>query len=182
MAVLEGARAALKVGAVSKGERVGFICDLRVEPDVIYAFFAAAGELGASPFLCMVDRGRGYGPPDEFVEAIKTANVLYFSWEMANSLVIKALRQERGIRCVGFPHCRTAALLSDATELAAALAKGPTFANGMTKRMLEMEWAMSVPAAIEAEAVAQALAMTTEDFRRAYDAFAAKRKPVFEGN
>ena len=54
-----------------------------------------------------------HGPPDEFVEAIKTANVLYFSWEMANSLVIKALRQERGIRCVGFPHCRTAALLSD---------------------------------------------------------------------
>jgi enoyl-CoA hydratase/carnithine racemase len=48
--------------------------------------------------------------------------------------------------------------------------------------MLEMEWAMSVPAAIEAEAVAQALAMTTEDFRRAFEAFAAKRKPVFEGN
>ena len=113
MAVLEGARAALKVGAVSKGERVGFICDLRVEPDVIYAFFTAAGEIGATPFLCMVDRGRGYGPPDEFVETIKTANVLYFSWEMANSLVIKALRQERGIRCVGFPHCRTAALLAD---------------------------------------------------------------------
>ena len=87
MAVLEGARAALKVGAVSKGERVGFICDLRVEPDVIYAFFTAAGELGATPFLCMVDRGRGYGPPDEFVETIKTADVLYFSWEMANSLV-----------------------------------------------------------------------------------------------
>ncbi len=113
MAVLEGARAALKVGAVSKGERVGFICDLRVEPDVIHAFFAAAGEIGATPFLCMVERGRGYGPPDEFIDAIKTANVLYFSWEMANSLVIKALRQERGIRCVGFPHCRTAALLSD---------------------------------------------------------------------
>ena len=52
----------------------------------------------------------------------------------------------------------------------------------MTKRMLEMEWAMSVDDAIEAEAVAQALAMTTEDFARAYRAFAAKRKPVFEGN
>jgi enoyl-CoA hydratase/carnithine racemase len=48
--------------------------------------------------------------------------------------------------------------------------------------MLEMEWAMSVPDAIEAEAVAQALAMTTEDFSRAYRAFAAKEKPVFEGN
>ena len=52
----------------------------------------------------------------------------------------------------------------------------------MTKRMLEMEWAMSVETAIEAEAVAQALCMQTEDFARAYHAFAAKQKPVFEGN
>jgi enoyl-CoA hydratase/carnithine racemase len=78
--------------------------------------------------------------------------------------------------------CDPATLLDEATALAASLAHGPTFANGLTKRMLEMEWAMSVTAAIEAEAVAQALAMTTEDFRRAYDAFAAKRKPVFWGN
>jgi enoyl-CoA hydratase/carnithine racemase len=75
-----------------------------------------------------------------------------------------------------------AALLSEATELARTLANGPTFATGMTKRMLEMEWAMSVPDSIEAEAVAQALAMTTEDFKRAYRAFAAKQKPIFEGN
>jgi enoyl-CoA hydratase/carnithine racemase len=73
-------------------------------------------------------------------------------------------------------------LLTDAEELARSLAGGPTFATAMTKRMLEMEWAMSVTDAIEAEAVAQALTMTTEDFRRAYEAFAAKRKPVFEGN
>src|SRR5216683_2027745 len=76
--------------------------------------------------------------------------------------------------------CDPAALLDEATALAASFARGPTFANGLTKRMLEMEWAMSVPAAIEAEAVGQALAMTTEDFRRAFEAFAAKRKPAFE--
>lgn len=74
------------------------------------------------------------------------------------------------------------ALPAEAATLAASLASGPTFANGLTKRMLEMEWAMGVNEAIEAEAVAQALCMTTEDFRRAYDAFAAKRRPVFEGN
>lgn len=74
------------------------------------------------------------------------------------------------------------ALQAEAADLAARLAAGPTFANALTKRMLEMEWAMGVNEAIEAEAVAQALAMTTEDFRRAYDAFAARRKPVFEGN
>ena len=70
----------------------------------------------------------------------------------------------------------------DAHALAKELADGPTFANAMTKRMLEMEWAMSVEQAIESEAVAQALCMETEDFKRAYRAFAAKQKPVFEGN
>jgi enoyl-CoA hydratase/carnithine racemase len=74
------------------------------------------------------------------------------------------------------------AVLGEAQRLAAELAAGPTFANAMTKRMLEMEWAMSVESAIEAEAVAQALCMETEDFARAYRAFAAKQKPVFEGN
>ena len=74
------------------------------------------------------------------------------------------------------------AVLGEAQALAVALADGPTFANAMTKRMLETEWAMSVETAIEAEAVAQALCMETEDFARAYRAFAAKQKPVFEGN
>jgi enoyl-CoA hydratase/carnithine racemase len=73
-------------------------------------------------------------------------------------------------------------VLADAQTLAAQLAAGPTFANAMTKRMLEMEWAMSVETAIEAEAVAQALCMQTEDFRRAFHAFAKKEKLVFEGN
>lgn len=76
----------------------------------------------------------------------------------------------------------TETLLADAEALARDLSAGPTFGNAMTKRMLEMEWAMSVNDAVEAEAVAQALCMTTEDFGRAYHAFAAKQKPVFEGN
>jgi enoyl-CoA hydratase/carnithine racemase len=73
-------------------------------------------------------------------------------------------------------------VLAEATKLARDLASGPTFANAMTKRMLDMEWAMSIEAAVEAEAVAQALCMKTEDFTRAFRAFAAKQKPVFEGN
>jgi len=74
------------------------------------------------------------------------------------------------------------ALLASAQALAHDLANGPTFATAMTKRMLETEWAMSVETAIEAEAIAQALCMETEDFARAYRAFAAKQKPAFEGN
>ena len=69
-----------------------------------------------------------------------------------------------------------------AHDLARRIAEGPSFATGLTKRMLHMEWAMSVDDAVEAEAVAQALCMKTEDFGRAYRAFAAKSKPVFEGD
>jgi enoyl-CoA hydratase/carnithine racemase len=74
------------------------------------------------------------------------------------------------------------AVLAEAQALAHELAHGPTFAHGVTKRMLHQEWAMGVDEAIEAEAQAQALCMATQDFRRAYEAFAAKRKPVFEGD
>ncbi|MDQ2954621.1 MAG: enoyl-CoA hydratase family protein [Pseudomonadota bacterium] len=74
------------------------------------------------------------------------------------------------------------ALLAQATEFAGEIADGPSFAHAMTKRMLEMEWAMGIDEAIEAEAVAQALCMQTQDFKRAYRAFAQKQKPVFEGN
>ena len=73
-------------------------------------------------------------------------------------------------------------VLAQAQILARQIADGPTFANTMTKRMLAMEWAMSVEEAIEAEAIAQALCMTTADFKRAFDAFANKVKPVFQGN
>jgi enoyl-CoA hydratase/carnithine racemase len=73
-------------------------------------------------------------------------------------------------------------LLDDARELARSLAYGPTFAHAMTKRQLHQEWSMGIDEAIEAEAQAQAICMQTEDFARAYRAFAAKEKPVFEGN
>jgi len=73
-------------------------------------------------------------------------------------------------------------LLPAAEKLAHELASGPTFAHGMTKTMLHQEWAMTLDQAIEAEAQAQAICMQTQDFRRAYEAFSAKQKPVFEGN
>ncbi|KAB2842230.1 MAG: enoyl-CoA hydratase family protein, partial [Burkholderiales bacterium] len=72
-------------------------------------------------------------------------------------------------------------LLADAQALAQELASGPTFAHGLTKTMLHQEWTMGIDQAIEAEAQTQALCMGTEDFRRAFEAFAAKRKPEFKG-
>ena len=75
-----------------------------------------------------------------------------------------------------------AEVLAQAEGLARDIAEGPTFANTMTKRMLAMEWAMSVEEAIESEAIAQALCMTTADFTRAFEAFSRKEKPVFQGN
>jgi enoyl-CoA hydratase/carnithine racemase len=78
--------------------------------------------------------------------------------------------------------CDPAALLEEAHKLAADLAAGPTFAHGMTKKMLHQEWSMSIDEAIESEAQAQAICMGTRDFERAYTAFAAKTRPVFEGD
>ncbi|MDO9115583.1 MAG: enoyl-CoA hydratase family protein [Polaromonas sp.] len=75
-----------------------------------------------------------------------------------------------------------AELLGKAQALAAELAAGPTFAHGMTKTMLHQEWAMTLDQAIEAEAQAQAICMQTKDFTRAYEAFASKQKPVFQGD
>lgn len=74
------------------------------------------------------------------------------------------------------------ALLSTTLEWAGELAAGPGFGHAMTKRMLHQEWSMGVDEAIESEAQAQAICMMTQDFRRAYEAFVAKRKPVFEGD
>ncbi len=73
-------------------------------------------------------------------------------------------------------------LQAKATAMAQELAAGPTFAHGMTKTMLSQEWAMTIEQAIEAEAQAQAICMQTVDFKRAYEAFAAKQKPVFAGD
>jgi enoyl-CoA hydratase/carnithine racemase len=78
--------------------------------------------------------------------------------------------------------CEPAALLDDAQRLAAELAGGPTFAHGMTKRLLHQAWALGLDEEIEAEAQAQAICMQTQDFKRAYEAFAQKRTPVFEGD
>jgi enoyl-CoA hydratase/carnithine racemase len=74
------------------------------------------------------------------------------------------------------------ALLAEAQTLAASLAAGPTFAHGITKTQLNQEWNVSLETAIEMEAQAQAICMATNDFRRAFEAFAAKKTPEFQGN
>lgn len=73
-------------------------------------------------------------------------------------------------------------LLAEAMRLGAEIASGPTRAHAMTKKMLHEEWHLPIDAAIDAEAVAQALCMQGQDFQRAYQAFAGKRKPQFEGD
>lgn len=78
--------------------------------------------------------------------------------------------------------CAPELLLVEAQTFAAQLASGPTFAHAMTKKMLHQEWNMSVDEAIDAEAQAQAICMSTKDFHRAYHAFVGKQKPVFEGD
>jgi len=82
----------------------------------------------------------------------------------------------------GFWNRLTANVLDDARALARDLAKGPNIAHAVTKKQLDAEWHVSIEEAIEMEARAQAHCMQTRDFKRAYEAFAAKQKPEFKGD
>jgi enoyl-CoA hydratase/carnithine racemase len=150
------------------GAILAMACDLRLgTPGAKIAFlFNRVGLAGCDMGACAI--------LPRIIGAGRAAELLYTG---------RVLGGEEAERWGFFNRLATAdAVLAQAQQLAAELAAGPTFANGMTKRMLDMEWAMSVESAIEAEAVAQALCMETEDFARAFRGFAAKQKPVFEGN
>ncbi len=93
----------------------------------------------------------------------------------------RSMSAEEGVAW-GFFNRIAATPLAEAQTFARDLAHGPAFAHSMTKNQLNMEWTMSLETALEAEAQAQAICMQTKDFERAYLAFAAKQKPVFEGD
>ncbi|MCX7560135.1 enoyl-CoA hydratase family protein [Sulfitobacter sp. F26204] len=95
----------------------------------------------------------------------------------------RSMTAEEGERWGFFNRLVTAEdLETEATALARQIQAGPNFAHMMTKTMLAQEWSMSIEQAIEAEAQAQAICMQTGDFERAYKAFVAKERPVFEGD
>jgi enoyl-CoA hydratase/carnithine racemase len=73
-------------------------------------------------------------------------------------------------------------VLADAQTVARELAKGPSLAHAVTKKQLDAEWHVPVEEALEMEARAQARCMRTRDFHRAYEAFANKRTPEFQGD
>ena len=150
------------------GAMIALACDLRYgSPATRTAFlFTRVGLAGADMGACaLLPRVIGQGRASEllFTGRAMTAQEGH-AWGFFNAL-----------------H-DSDALLAAATKVARELAEGPSFAHGMTKTMLAQEWSMTVDQAIEAEAQAQAICMQTEDFKRAYEAFAAKRKPVFGGD
>lgn len=150
------------------GAMIALACDLRYgSPATRTAFlFTRVGLAGADMGACaLLPRMIGQGRASEllFTGRAMTAQE-GFAWGFFNAL-----------------H-DSEALLAAATAVARDLAEGPTFAHGMTKTMLAQEWSMTIDQAIESEAQAQAICMQTEDFKRAYEAFSAKRKPVFQGD
>jgi len=150
------------------GAMIALACDLRYgSPATRTAFlFTRVGLAGADMGACaLLPRVIGQGRASEllFTGRAMTAQEGH-AWGFFNAL-----------------H-ESDALLDAANKVARELAEGPSFAHGMTKTMLSQEWSMTIDQAIEAEAQAQAICMQTEDFKRAYEAFAAKRKPVFGGD
>jgi enoyl-CoA hydratase/carnithine racemase len=93
----------------------------------------------------------------------------------------RSMTAEEGLAW-GFWNRVTANVLAEAQALARDLATGPSIAHAVTKKQLDAEWHVPIEEAIEMEARAQAHCMQTNDFRRAYEAFADKRKPEFQGD
>lgn len=153
---------------VGAGAIIAMASDLRIAtPEAKTAFlFARVGLAGCDMGACAIlPRIIGQG---------RAAELFYTG---------RSMSAEEGERW-GFYNKLTSADKLDAEALALAehIIEGPNFAHMMTKTMLQQEWSMSIEQAIETEAQAQALCMQTEDFKRAFDAFANKQKPVFEGN
>lgn len=68
-----------------------------------------------------------------------------------------------------------------ADALAQRLAGGPSQAYAQTKALISRELDMGLSAAVELEAMTQALLMTGADYREFYEAFSAKRPPQWQG-
>ncbi|GIK85431.1 MAG: enoyl-CoA hydratase family protein [Burkholderiales bacterium] len=150
------------------GAMLALACDLRIgTPAAKTAFlFVRVGLAGADMGACaLLPRTIGQGRAAELLLTGRTMSADEgAAWGFFNRIV------EPG------------AVLGDAQALARSLADGPTFAHGVTKTLLHQAWALDLDAEIEAEAQAQAICMSTGDFRRAYEAFAAKAKPAFRGD
>ena len=153
---------------VGAGAIIAMACDIRfATPEAKTAFlFTRVGLAGCDMGACAIlPRIIGQG---------RAAELLYTG---------RSMSADEGERWGFFNRIVPAENLeAEAIALAQNLANGPTFAHMLTKTQLVQEWSMSLDEAIEAEAQAQALAMRTRDFERAYRAFVAKQKPVFEGD
>ena len=154
--------------AVGAGAIIAMASDLRIATaQAQTAFlFTRVGLAGCDMGACaMLPRIIGQG---------RAAELLYTG---------RAMTAQEGERW-GFFNKLVAAkdLEQEAMTLARRITSGPTFAHGITKTQLNQEWSMGLDQAIESEAQAQAICMQTKDFKRAYRAFVAKEKPVFEGN
>jgi enoyl-CoA hydratase/carnithine racemase len=160
--------AALDGIAAGAGAIIAMASDLRLAtPQTKTAFlFNRVGLAGCDMGACAIlPRIIGQG---------RTAELLYTG---------RSMTAEEGERWGFFNKIVAAdAIAQEALALARTIAEGPTFANSITKTQLDQEWSMSLDQAIEAEAQAQAICMQGKDFERAYRAFVAKQKPVFEGN
>lgn len=153
---------------VGAGAIIAMASDLRIAtPEAKCAFlFTRVGLAGCDMGACAIlPRIIGQG---------RAADLLYTG---------RAMSAEEG-HAWGFYNSVVEAggLAQAAADLAGRIAAGPNFGHMMTKTMLAQEWSMSIDQAIEAEAQAQAICMKTGDFERAYHAFVAKERPVFEGN
>jgi 2-(1,2-epoxy-1,2-dihydrophenyl)acetyl-CoA isomerase len=75
----------------------------------------------------------------------------------------------------------TADLEAETKKWAAKLAAGPTFAIGLSKRLLNRSLQSDIDTCFAEEAFTQALTANSEDMREGIRSFMEKRPPAFKG-
>ena len=173
-AVVQGMRefprpiiAAINGVAAGAGAVIALAADLRLMADTatIQFLFTKVGLAGA-------DMGAAYLLP-RMVGLARASQLLLLGEAVTADAAVGM-----GLAIKAMP---AADLLAEANELALNLAQGPAWAVGTTKSLLVREQDMSMEAAIELEAWAQALLMTSDDHREFYRAFTEGRPPKWSG-
>ena len=157
--------AALNGTTAGAGAVIASACDVRIasESAKIAFLFTKVGLCGADMGIAwLLPRIIGFGRATE----------LLMTGEFTDAET--ALRMGLYNRVVP-----VAEVLREARKLAEKLAKGPSYALGVTKQSLNQEASLDLASALQAEAEAQAVCMENPNFREAYEAFTAKREAEF---
>lgn len=152
--------------AVGAGSNLAFACDIIIA-DETASFAEIFANVGALP-----DMGGLYLLPQKIgmhkaAELVFTGKTIDANTALEFGLINQVVAEGQAGK--------------EAKKLARLLARGPTKALGLAKRIMHQAPFSSLESVLEMEAMGQAIIFQTQDFKEGRQAFIEKRKPVFKG-